>query len=260
MVALAATQAQAGISEAYLFSAWSSPANESVPAFNFTGTTGVKLLLNGSGVATGRVTAASQSVDVNFAFEYLSNTGTINAGEGFAQNSAGMAARVNREIGRLDDAAFVNEGDDAPLNLDFDSKGASVILKKFDLPITHIVIAEDAGLDAFKLEWDADGDFGAGAIVLFNGFNSATQTAILNRTDFSADDYDQGDIDQIYVFKFDQALAPGYLRVKEIGNPDKNSSRLEIDFAGAHVVPEPSAVVLVAAGMSFVGMIIRRRR
>ncbi len=221
------------------------------------------MFLNSSGVATGQVTLASPvSVGIDFAFQYLSNTGTINPGEGFNQNSAAMATRVNSEIGRLDDVGLFQEGStDAPLNLDFTS-GAKVVFKKFDLALSHILIAEDAGLDPFKLEWDADGNFSSGAVTLFNGFNSTTQNAILNRSDFGADD-SGSDIDQIFLFTFANGLQPGYLRITEIGDCDLNSTRLEVDFAGGAalaVVPEPNTAVTVAGGLALLGLLLRRRR
>jgi hypothetical protein len=211
-------------------------------------------------VATGQVDIASPvGMDINFAFKYLSNCGTIDACEGFAQNSAAMATRVNSEVGKIDDIGLVPDGkSDAPLNLDF-GVGAKVVFKKFDLPLTNILIAEDAGLDPFKLEWDADGNFGCGAITLFNGFNSSTQNAILKRPDFGADD-SGCDIDQIYLFRFANALQPGYLRITEIGDCGLNGTRLEIDFAGATCVPEPNTIVLVGAGIGLLGVMLHRRR
>lgn len=262
-----AGQAQAQVSQAYLFSTWSSPTNNSVAPFTLTGTGGVKLFLNGSGVATGQVSLTSSvSVNVDFAFQYLSNTGTINPGEGFAQNSAAMGTRVNSEIGRLDDAGLFQEGTtDAPLNLDF-TAGAKVVLQKFNSPLSHIIIAEDAGLDPLKLEWCANSSFSSGVVTLFNGFNTTTLNAILNRSDFGADDKGS-DIDQIYLLKFANGLQPGYLRITEIGDEaaycDLNGTRLEVDFAGGAtltVVPEPSTILTVGSSLALLLGLLRRRR
>jgi hypothetical protein len=261
---LSVLPARAQVSEAYLFSTWNSPVNQSVPPFTFSSTGGVRMFLNGSGVATGQVNQASSvSVGINYAFKYLSNSGKVNPGEGFAQNSAAMGARVNSEIGKIDDAGFVNEGaTDAPLNLDY-CASAKVVFKKVDFVLPYILIAEDAGLDVFKMEWDADGNFNSGAVTLFNGFNSATRTAILNRSDFGTDDMGS-DIDQVYLFKFANGLQPGYLRITEIGNikdsSHKAGTRLELDFVGSKCIPEPTTAVTVGMGISLLGVCLRRRR
>jgi hypothetical protein len=258
--ALASTAVQAQVSQAYLFSTWTSPANKTLPPFTFTGTDGVRLFLNSSAIATGQVDIASPvSVNINFAFQYLSNGGTINKGEGFAQNSPAMQARVNSEVGRLDDVGLISEGStDAPLNIDFTS-GAKVVFKKFELALPYILIAEDAGLDPLKLECDADGNFNSGAVTLFNGFNNSTLNAVLNRPDFGADD-SGSDIDQIYLFRFANGLQPGYLRITEIGECDLNSTRLEIDFAGATCVPEPNTFIMVGIGIGLLSVMLHRRR
>lgn len=221
------------------------------------------MFLNSSGVATGQVNLASPvSVNVNFAFQYLSNSGIINPGEGFAQNLAAMATRVNSEIGRLDDVGLFQEGStDASLNLDF-TAGAKVVLQKFNSPLTHIIIAEDAGLDPLKLEWCADSSFSSGVVSLFDGFNTAILNAILNRSDFGADDKGD-DIDQVYLLKFANALQPGYLRITEIGDCDLNSTRLEADFMGGatlSVVPEPSTILTVGSSLALLGLLLRRAR
>lgn len=262
-LAVGAAQAQVAVSEAYLFSEWSSPPNNTSPSFTFTGTSGLLLFLDASGVATGQVSdAVGVDANIDFAFQYLSNTGIINEGEGFPQNSAAMGTRVDAEVGSLNDSGILDEDTiDAPLNVDF-SAGAGVVFKQFDLTLSHILIAEDAGFDPFRLEWDADGDFSSGVVTLFNGFDAATRDAILARSDFRSDDTDNN-MDQIFLFTFAEGLPPGFLRITEIGNFDPASTLLEIDFAGAAgatLVPEPSTFVTVGASIVVLGLLLRRRR
>jgi hypothetical protein len=247
--------AQAAVSEAYLFSDFSSPPNASFPPFTFTGTDGVRLFLNGSGVATNQSDVGTLSRGIASALTYVSNSGTINSGEGFAQNSAAMGGRVNSEIGKWDDVGFIDEGPtDAALNVDF-SNDAQLVLALPSGSIPYLIVAEDAGLDPFKLEYSANGTF-SDTVTLFNGFDSGTTTAILGRSDFGGSD--SGDIDQAYLFIFDQALSGGAFRITETDNLDSNSSKLEVDFVGT--IPEPNTVMLVASGLGLLGTIMRRRR
>lgn len=253
---LMAGRAHGFVSQAYLFSDWSSPANNTAAPFTFTGTQGVQLQLNSAGLAIGQTALGGPvSVGIEFAFRYRSHTGTLNAGESF---SGTMASRVNSELGRWDDVGLFQDGPtDAPLNVDF-GKGAKLYLKKFDCPLTHILIGEDAGLDPFKLWWDADGDFSSGAVPLFAGFDTATLNSILALPAFGADDSGH-DIDQAYLFVFGNGgLPPGYLKIMESGNP--GGARLEIDFAGGRCIPEPSTGLTVGLGLLSAGMLIRRRR
>jgi hypothetical protein len=255
-----AAQTQAQEIQAYLFSTWTSPANDTAPPFTFTGTDGVKLCLNGRGVAIGQEDIADPiSANIDFAFHYLSHSGKIDRGEGVPQHSPGMASHVDREIRRLDDVGLIPDGrPDALLNLDF-GPCAKVVFKKFDCTLSCILIAEDGGLDPLKLEWDADGNFCSGAVTLFNGFKPCTLNAILNRPDFGSDDCGS-DVDQIYLFTFPNGLQPGYLRITEIGGCTWGGTRLEVDFAGGSCIPEPNTVMMVGAAIGLLGMTLRRRR
>ncbi len=246
--------ARAQVSEAYIFSTWTSPANETAPAFTFTGTDGVALTLNGAGVGVGQTDIVDPvSVEIGFAFEYWKHTGTLNAGESFAN----MAGRVNSEISRWDDAGFFEDGTgDAPLNVDF-KDGAKLYLQKFECAIPYLIIAEDAGLDPFKLWWDADGDFSSGAVVLFDGLNTSTRNAVLARSDIGADDSGD-DIDHVYLFKFADLLQPGYLKIQETLN--YNGALLEIDFIGSKCIPEPTTALTVGMGIGLLALLGRRRR
>ncbi len=242
------------VSQAYLFSDWSSPANTAVPSFTFVGTSGVELGLNGSGLATSQSDlGGSVVVDIDFALEYWKHSGTINHGEGVVD----MAARVNSEIGRWDDAGVINEGPtDAPLNVDF-CDNAKLYLQKLECPIPYLLIAEDAGLDPFKLWWDADGDFSSGAVLLFAGFDTATKNAILARSDFGGDD-SGADLDQVYLLLFEDPLPAGYLKIQETSS--YGGTLLEIDFIGSRCIPEPTTALTVGMGMTLLTVFGRRRR
>ncbi|MDW8343790.1 MAG: hypothetical protein RMM51_04785 [Verrucomicrobiae bacterium] len=249
-----ATSASAYVTEAYLFSEWSSPSTPASAPFTFTGTKGVKLTLNSSGLAVGtNALPGAVSVGIEFSFRYRQHTGLLNDGETFSEP---LADRVDAEIGRWDDVDFIDEGPiDEPLNADF---GANTVLflMQHDCALTHILIAEDAGWDPFALWWDADGDFGSGAVSLFTGFDTPTRNAILARPDFAADDSGD-DIDQAYLFVFGGAgLPPGYLAIAEIGN--FGAEGLEVDFAGARCIPEPGSGLLVALAVWMVAGMVRR--
>lgn len=249
------TAASAYVTEAYLFSEWSLPYTPTTAPFQFVGTTGVQLTLNSSGqaVAASALTG-NVAVGIEFAFRYREHSGLLNDGESFTGT---LADRVDSELGRWDDVGFIEEGPtDEPLNVDFGA-GAVLFLARFDCALTHILIAEDAGWDPFALWWDEDGDFGAGSVPLFTGFDIPTRNAILARPDFAADDSGD-DIDQVYLFVFGGAgLPPGFLAIAEIGN--FGAERLEVDFAGARCIPEPRSGLLVAL-TTFVLVGTMRRR
>ncbi|HAM57094.1 MAG TPA: hypothetical protein DCQ64_17515 [Candidatus Rokubacteria bacterium] len=176
---------------------------------------------------------------------HQSHSGGIDPGE-----PGPIGERVNSEVGRLDDVGFVDEGDDAKLNIDF-KDNARVILKIPGGGFTSLIIAEDAGLDPFKLERCAAADCSAARQTLFDGFTWATKSAVLARQDFSGGD--SSPIDQAYLFLFNGPIE-GWLRISETRN--FGGTRLEVDFAGgfdaAAAVPEPTTLLLwgtVAAGL-----------
>ncbi len=249
--------AHARVSEAYLLSSWKEPGNNSTAPFTVVGTDGVRLTLNTAGLAVGQVGITDPVLaGVTAPLTYYSHSGSIDARESFGS----IADRVNSEVGRMDDVGFLGDGViDAPLNVDF-GQGGRVVFQPFTLPISTLVIGEDAGLDYFRLEYSTTPDFRRREI-LFNGFSAAVRNAILARPDFGPDDRGT-DLDQLYVFRFDQALEPGYLRITEIGN--LSGSRLELDFVGAagkpnFVIPEPNAFVLAGAGVLLTALLLRRR-
>ena len=242
------------VTDAFLFSDWTQPVNESAPPFNFTPTDGVSLGLNGSGVATSFAdVGAVGPFSINNTVAYDSHTLNINVGEGFAQTAVSMGPRVNSEIGTLDDVGFIDEGGDAELNVDFSDSGSTVT---FALPaqgIDRLMIAEDAGLDAFKLDLCSDAACTTPK-TLFDGMDDPTRDGILARADFDVCDFStECAIDQVYLFVFDSS-ATGFIRISETGNfgTPEESATLEIDFIGnavpRSVVPEPASVLLLGFG------------
>ena len=166
-----------------------------------------------SGVATSQTgLSGSVTAPIDNTVTYQSHSGVIDPGE------PGPAdARVNSEVARLDDVGLVTEGSDAKLNIDFNNN-AEVILKIPGGGFTSLMIAEDAGLDPFKLERCATA--------------SCSGTQVL----------------------FDAPL-DGWLRISETRN--FGGTRLEVDFVGGAdplaAVPEPTTFLLwgtTAAGLA----------
>jgi hypothetical protein len=243
--------------ETYILDTFSSPANVSSPPFAFTSNDGYKLTLNGSGTATGATGLSGNiTAPINKALTYNSNTGTIDQGESFVN----FAAYVNSEIGKLDDVGFVADGSsDAPLNIDY-GNDASVL---FNIPtggLTKLLIAEDAGLDPYRLEHCMG--INSGCTTLFDGWTtsgSGNVQSILTSHGFGLND-NGTDIDQAFLFVFD-APVTGYFRLSETSNPDSDSSRLELDFiGGVTATPEPGVFGLLGIGMTGLFYVARRRK
>lgn len=245
----------ASVTDLYLLSTFTTDPNTPggvYAPFTLTGTGGVRLGLNASGVATSVTNlSGSPTTVISSTVTYQSHTGTIDAGEGPV-----TAKSVNSEVGRLDDVGFVAEGGDAKLNVDFSSH-ATVTFKIPTGGFRSLMIAEDAGLDPFKLERCANATCSGPTQVLFDGFSSNAKNALLARPDFGGGD--TSPIDQVYLFLFDAPL-DGWLRISETGN--FGGTRLEVDFVGGLLqgagppaaAPEPTTVLLwgtTAAGLAF---------
>jgi hypothetical protein len=239
----------ATLQAAYLFYDWSSPANASSAPFTFNGgTTGYQLTLNGSGVATAvNPLAQPVVVGVQTALTFSNKTGTIDFGE------SQTTPYRNSQVGIWDDAGIFNSGPpDAALNMDFGS-GARVW---FNIPdgYTGLIIAEDAGLDPFRLAL-TDTNTDTGGTIVFNGFTAALALALINTPQFSGEDTSNpGDMDQVFLFLFDGPLT-GFARIDEIGN--YGGERLEVDYIG--VVPLPPAVWLFGSALVGLATLARRR-
>ncbi len=247
----------ASVTALYLFSTFSTvpnPPGGVVAPFTLTGTGGVQLGLNASAVATSQVgLVGSVSADIDSTVTYQSHSGGIDAGE-----PGPIGARVNSEVGRLDDVGFVAEGDDAALNIDF-KDDARVVLMIPGGGFTSLLIAEDAGLDPFKLERCPTAACPSGTRqLLFDGFNRATRDAVLARLDFGGGD--SSPIDQAYLFLFDGPMS-GWLRISETRN--LGGTRLEVDFVGGldpvAAVPEPTTLLLWGTAAAGLGLLSRRR-
>lgn len=241
------------ISQAYIISDWTSPTSATSAPFTVNGTAGFQLTLNSSGVATSATALGGPlTIQATDRLYYQSHTGTIDANE---VSSSQLASRVNSEIAKLDDAGFVNESSDAALNIDFrDNSSVTLRTSTQTVPVTGLVIFEDAGLDPFSLRYCYNTSC-TQSDLLFNGFNSSASATILaSSSGLETDDY-APEIDQAYWFIFDQAVTGGYFRIAETTNfGGYQSELLEIDFIGltstpSAQVPEPSALLLLASGL-----------
>lgn len=241
------------ISQAYIISDWTSPTSATSAPFTVNGTAGFQLTLNSSGVATSATALGGPlTIQATDRLYYQSHTGTIDANE---VSSSQLASRVNSEIAKLDDAGFVNESSDAALNIDFrDSSSVTLRTSTQNVSVTGLVFFEDAGLDPFSLRYCYNTSC-TQSDLLFNGFNSSASSTILaSSSGLETDDY-APEIDQAYWFIFDQAVTGGYFRIAETTNfGGYKSELLEIDFIGltsapSAQVPEPSALLLLAAGL-----------
>lgn len=247
------------ISQAYLLGDWSSPTTTSTAPFTVYNASGFELTLN-SGVATSATAVDGLTIQVTDRFYYQSHTGTIDPNE---VSSSQLASRVNSEIAKLDDVGVISPEADAALNIDFTS-GASVTLRTSttSVPVTGIILFEDAGLDPFSLRYCYNAAC-TQSDLLFNGFNSSTLSTILASNAFGTDDVAPG-IDQAYWFVFDQAVTGGYFQIGDTQNfGGYASERLEIDYVGVTTasarVPEPSTLLLLGAALMVLPLLRKRQ-
>ncbi len=243
-------EARASLVGAYLFSGQTSPINASAPAFTVDAT-GVRQLTLNSGVATGFSVVPNFSFRVDRALTYRSHDRIIDSGE----PGAGSAARVNKEVGTWDDVGIIVEGStDAAKNVDF-GNNASVRFKPIPGGFLDLIIAEDAGLDPFKLSICDGSD----CTTVFNGFDIPTRKSLLALSDFAGNDSSKAsEMDQGFLFRFN-APVTGSVKIKETKN--FGGEMLEVDFVGVGtVVPIPAAAWLFGSALLGVAGIGYRRR
>jgi hypothetical protein len=247
------------LKSAYVFYDWDTPTTAVTAPFSFTGADGYQMTLDGSGVATGLTAVNDFAFPVFEALTYSSHTGNtsttraIDAGESLS--GATLANYVNSEIGQLDDVGIRQEGTDARLNLDFTTSSAAVW---FNLPNTSVyglMIAEDAGLDGFRLSITPTTRSTVGEKIIFDGFTSTVVNQLVASNHFSlSDSNDASKMDQIFVFLFAEPITGGFARVGNSRNYGGES--LEIDMIAT--VPLPTAFWLF--GSALVGFVALSRR
>jgi len=238
----------------YIFPEFTAPGHPASPTFTYTGSGGYLLTLDGSKMATSASLVGSISQFITQALVYAGHNGIINSGE----SSATSPSRINSEVGTMDDAVFVADGiPDEDLNIDYGA-GASVFFSIPSQGVSALLIAEDGGLDPFRLRHctgisgSPGSTTGVGCTDLFYGWSNTVQNTLVTG---SLGLEDTGEIDQQFLFVFNSAKN-GYFEIREIGDPG-NNSKLEVDFVGVHTVPEPGYYALLTAGLA--GVLLLRR-
>jgi len=244
------------LSQAYIFSDWSSPNTTTGAPFLLNGTAGFQLWLNGSGLATS-ATALSSPLAIQVADQLYdqSHSGTIDPNE---VSSRALPSHVNSEVAKVDEAGLVCECSDAALNVDF-TNNSTVTFRSSAANGTGLVLFEDAGLDPLSLRYCATADCSTSTL-LFSGFSTGMLNTLLVSKQFGLDDSVPG-IDQAFWFVFDQPVTGGYFKIGETDNPNSQSELLEVDFVGvtkaSTKVPEPSSLLLLGFGL--LGLSLLRR-
>jgi hypothetical protein len=273
-VCLAGSLQAVSIDAAYIFSSFSQPSNQSTVPFTFIGEGKYGYSMNLVNGVAQSVSLLGEGNDVKSRIQkpltYSSHSGTINSGESFSN----MKARVDSEINRLDDVGFFQEKSDAALNLDFSDNAAVVMASPgtAQRPLYNLLIAEDAGIDPFKLEYCPTAACTSSTrTLLFNGFSSAAMNSLLQGPLNNGGGYFQtGDyignvndpssvrrVDQLFLFRFSQPIVGGFFRISETSN--YGGTTLEIDFAGG-TVPEPGTYLLTGTGAAMLALAGWRRR
>jgi hypothetical protein len=238
-----------------LYNTWSSPGNVSSPTFNFTGTSGFTATLNGSQqVSSIAAIAVPPTYTIDGVATYESSTG-VDVGEGGT-----LSTRVNSEISVWDDVGVISEAIDTDLNADFNGTSTPRLLLALPaLGFTTLIVAEDAGIDPFRMFWCEDAACSSGETQLLNGATVGGGIAIaLNG--FGLND-SGSDVDQAWVFNF-QSPVTGFIGFNTLLNP--GGEALELDFVGGTLgpsqVPEPGTIVLFGTGLLGLATWSRRRR
>jgi len=191
----------------------------------------------------------------------------------------GLPARITAEITEIDDLGF-KEGErrdegsgltkDSARNVDFKHRDATLTLA---VPAggdwNKLVLLEDAGLDAARLEHCSDAAC-SNPTLLFDGFGAswgeakAMREKLLTAPGFSGKDTDDpANQDQAWVFLLTEPLQ-GFLRISRMGN--WGGTPLEIDFIGLGrertptLVPQPGTFLLVVSGLLGLRALVRRGR
>lgn len=258
---LTATSAHAApiLSQVFLIADQTDPSNNAVPEFTVKTTSVYELFLNEWGVADSfeKVTENFDFVVKN-ALTYKNSAADsyINAGEDYAES---FADRVNSELGTWDDMGIVTEGEiDADENTDFGDDDW-LVLNGPDGGFTDLIIAEDAGLDAFKLFLCPDGANGCNKV--FNGIDWQVRNDLVDTGEFSkSDTSDETNMDQAFVFRFTETVYD-HIGIMEKWNP--GGEKLEVDFVGTgHIapVPVPAGLPLVLTGLGAFAWLRQRRK
>lgn len=247
------------VSQAYVFSDWSSPSSPTGAPFTFSATLGYQLTLTGAVATSAMAVSGLPSIEITDRLYYQTHSGSVDAGEVL---SSQLASRVNSEIQRLDDAGFVNESTDAHLNIDFSNDSSVTLRTASNVSTPGLVIFEDAGLDPFSLRYCYNVSCSTYDL-LFDGFTSSTASTLLGSGAFGSDDYAPG-IDQAFWFIFDQTVTGGYFKIAETTNLNRYSEKLEVDFLGVTSAPnrvsEPSTLLLLGSGLLGLPLLRRIRR
>ncbi|MEM9583033.1 MAG: hypothetical protein AAGA08_07945 [Pseudomonadota bacterium] len=218
--------------------------------------------------------ADSQEVVDNFnvtlgpALTYNSHTGNFNqaSNEGADTEAREAMARANSEIGTWDDVGIVDEGTDAARNIDYGSS-ARIEYNEIDGGFFDLIIAEDGGLDPFKLSLCDGDDCSEGSLTtVFDGFTASMRDFFLGLDTFAALDSDvESEMDQAFLFRFDENVTD-HLRIDYSGEfsigSGRGTTKLEIDFAGAALitpVPLPAGMLLLLSGLGLFGTIHLRK-
>lgn len=245
--------------DVFLIANQSAPTEASVPQFTVSTTSVYKLGLNADNWATSATKIDNFDFIVKESLSHSNNSSGINSGESLAPGES-AGDRINSETGTWDDVGIVSEGaPDAPKNTDF-GNDSWVVFNGLDEGLTDLIIAEDAGLDPFKLyTCPATGK----CEIAFMGLSRSLVNELGALDEFSLKDTsDPENMDQAFLFRFSKPVFDRFA-IQETYNPDHYSSYLEVDFVGAGhaaVVPVPAGLPLLATGLGIFAFVTRRTK